>query len=166
MSLLADGLLIMATLAAAAYCIVLSRRLAKLNGLDQGVGKAIVSLSERVDTLSATLAEAKQATEASAEALSARTSAASAAADRLEGLLQTSGGTTAMATATSDTSPEEEARDPETGLEASSAPAPAAAIADTIEIIRKSRDLDDDDAFAMRLVDALSALQPDRRATV
>ena len=71
-----------------------------------------------------------------------------------------------MATATSDTSPEEEARDPETGLEASSAPAPAAAIADTIEIIRKSRDLDDDDAFAMRLVDALSALQPDRRATV
>ena len=61
MSLLADGLLILATTVAAAYCVILSRRLAKLNGLDQGVGKAIVALSDRVDTLSATLADAKQA---------------------------------------------------------------------------------------------------------
>lgn len=161
MSLLADGLLIMATTAAAAYCIVLSRRLAKLNGLDQGVGKAIVSLSERVDALSATLADAKQATEASAEALSARTSAAAAAADRLEGLLRTSDD---VASASFEGDSAEEADSAE--FEPETSPVPAAAIADTIEIIRKSRDLDDDDAFAMRLVDALSALQPDRRAAV
>lgn len=161
MSLLADGLLIMATTAAAAYCIILSRRLAKLNGLDQGVGKAIVSLSERVDALSATLKDAKQATEASAEALSARTSAAAAAADRLEGLLRTSDDSFS---ASPENDPEESTEGAEPASTASTVP--AAAIADTIEIIRKSRDLDDDDAFAMRLVDALSALQPDRRAAV
>ena len=87
MSLIADGFLLIAAVVATGYCIILSRRLARLNGLDGGLGAAIVSLSERVDAMNAALAETKRSTERAAEDLTARTALAGSVAERLEGLL-------------------------------------------------------------------------------
>ena len=57
MSLIADGLLLIAAGSAAVYCAILSRRLSRLSGLDAGLGKAIVSLTSRVDEMKTALAD-------------------------------------------------------------------------------------------------------------
>ncbi|MEL6479253.1 MAG: hypothetical protein AAFR17_18140 [Pseudomonadota bacterium] len=87
MELIADGLLILAAMVASIYCLVLSRRLRRLNRLDNGLGGAIASLSVQVDEMRNALSEAKQATERSKRELDARTKRAEKAAGRLELLL-------------------------------------------------------------------------------
>lgn len=88
MELIADGVLILAALAATAYCMVLSRRLRRLSEMDGGLGAAIKTLSSEVDHLSAALAEAKTATSESATDLGAQCRAANVAARRLEALVK------------------------------------------------------------------------------
>lgn len=88
MELIADGVLILAALAAMAYCMVLSRRLRRLTELDGGLGAAITALSREVDHLSGALAEAKTATTDSATDLSTQCRAAHVAARRLEALVK------------------------------------------------------------------------------
>lgn len=87
MELIADGLLILAALVASLYCIVLSRRLRRLNQLDAGLGGAIAALSGQVDEMRGALNEAKMVTERSKRELDDRTKRAEAAAGRLELLL-------------------------------------------------------------------------------
>jgi len=65
----ADALLILASLGAAVFCLVLSRRLARLSSIDNGLGGAIAVLSAQVDDMNKALAEMKSGTETSAERL-------------------------------------------------------------------------------------------------
>lgn len=65
----ADILLIVATLGAATYCFILSRRLTRLSRIDNGLGGAIAVLSAQVDDMSKALAETKSGSEGSAQRL-------------------------------------------------------------------------------------------------
>lgn len=65
----ADALLIVASLGAAVFCLILSRRLARLSSIDNGLGGAIAVLSAQVDDMNKALAEMKSGTETSAERL-------------------------------------------------------------------------------------------------
>ena len=62
----ADALLVLASLGAAAFCFVLSRRLTRLSSIDNGLGGAIAVLSAQVDDMNKALAEMKTGTESSA----------------------------------------------------------------------------------------------------
>jgi hypothetical protein len=55
----ADILLMTASLGAAAYCMILSRRLTRLGSFDKGIGSAIAVLSAQVEEMKAALGEAK-----------------------------------------------------------------------------------------------------------
>jgi len=66
---LADVLLAAASLGAAAYCMVLSRRLKKLGSFDKGIGSAIAVLSAQVDEMKAALREAKAGSDSAGENL-------------------------------------------------------------------------------------------------
>jgi flagellar motility protein MotE (MotC chaperone) len=88
MELIADGVLILAALAAMAYCMVLSRRLRRLTELDGRLGAAITALSREVDHLSGALTEVKTATTDSATDLGVQCRAAHIAARRLETLVK------------------------------------------------------------------------------
>ncbi len=55
----ADFLVILASLGAMAYCMVLSRRLSRLSSFDKGLGGAIAVMSAQVDEMKAALREAK-----------------------------------------------------------------------------------------------------------
>ena len=66
MQLVADGILFIAAVVAALYCMVLSARLRKLMQTEGGLGEAIASMSSQVDELNKALASAKTANEASA----------------------------------------------------------------------------------------------------
>ena len=55
----ADILIILASLGAMAYCMVLSRRLSRLTSFDKGLGGAIAVMSSQVDEMKAALREAK-----------------------------------------------------------------------------------------------------------
>ncbi|OAN69198.1 hypothetical protein A8B78_04960 [Jannaschia sp. EhC01] len=59
MSYGADILVILASLGAMAYCMVLSRRLSRLTSFDKGLGGAIAVMSSQVDEMKAALKEAK-----------------------------------------------------------------------------------------------------------
>ena len=63
MNFIADVLLISGTLAAGVFCIILSKRLSRLNDLEKGVGGAVSVLSVQVDDLK----KAMTATQTSAE---------------------------------------------------------------------------------------------------
>lgn len=63
MNFIADVLLISGTLAAGVFCIVLSKRLSRLNDLEKGVGGAVSVLSAQVEDLK----KALTATQSSAE---------------------------------------------------------------------------------------------------
>lgn len=89
MDLLANGLLLAATLAAAYYCYVLARRMKRLTDLDSGLGGAITALSRQVDEMKTSVDAAKQVSGASAKDLVAMTARAEIAAGRLELLLAT-----------------------------------------------------------------------------
>ncbi|AHM03720.1 hypothetical protein roselon_01332 [Roseibacterium elongatum DSM 19469] len=55
----ADILLFLASFGAAAYCMILSRRLARLSSFDKGIGGAIAVMSAQVDDMQRALAEAR-----------------------------------------------------------------------------------------------------------
>lgn len=245
MNLIADGLLLIAAASAAIYCAILSRRLSRLSGLDDGLGKAIVSLSSRADELKAALADAKRTTEKAQDALRLQVDLAARQAEDLATLIEQAAGvakafgdtegaerreadiaaaeaaaeklveaaraaaetvearvldpesaeftagltaapaedateTTAASVAAEESAPvaepaveevvaREAAPEPEPAavaaaesVERPTAPKPAQrkSLADSLDVIRRARDADDDEAFAARLVDALSALQP------
>jgi hypothetical protein len=84
MDLIADILLIAATLGASVYCVILSRRLRRFTNLEKGVGGAIAVLSAQVDDMTKTLAAAQGSAEASTDSLAGLTARAEAAAKRLE----------------------------------------------------------------------------------
>ena len=87
MELIADILLICGAAAAAAYCIVLSRRLRRFTDLEQGVGGAIAVLSAQVDDMTKTLKVAQVSAAGSAHSLDQLTGRAESAARRLEMLV-------------------------------------------------------------------------------
>ena len=91
MDFFADIFLGLAAIAAAIYCIVLSRKLSRLKGLDQDLGGAIAVLSQQVDEMNSALAAAQSAAETSSTELASMAERAEAAAQHLERLL--SGGT-------------------------------------------------------------------------
>lgn len=84
MNLIADILLVAGALGASLYCFVLSRRLAKFNDLEQGVGGAVAILSVQVDDMTKTLGQVQTAAVSSTDTLETLTVRAEAAARRLE----------------------------------------------------------------------------------
>jgi len=84
MDFIADVLLISGALAAALYCIVLSRRLKRFNDLEKGVGGAIAVLSAQVDDMTKTLDLAQDSAKGSNESLEGLTTRAEQVAKRLE----------------------------------------------------------------------------------
>ena len=87
MDLIADILLGAGALGAAAYCMVLSRRLKRLTQLETGMGGAIAVLSAQVDDLTRMLGRAQSTATGSSEKLEAQTRRAEEAVQRLELLL-------------------------------------------------------------------------------
>ncbi len=84
MSFIADILLIAAAVGATFYCFVLSRRLARFNDLEKGVGGAVAVMSAQVDDMTRTLERAREAAIGSTGSLESLTRRAEAVAARLE----------------------------------------------------------------------------------
>lgn len=84
MELIADILLIGGALAAALYCVVLSRRLRRFTDLEKGVGGAIAVLSAQVDDMTKTLSAAQVSSIESARSLDRLATRAESVARRLE----------------------------------------------------------------------------------
>jgi len=82
--LVADVLLAAGALAAAFYCVVLSRKLNRLTGLDQELGTAIAVLSQQVDEMTAVLQTAQASADDAREKLSEMTERAEDAALKLQ----------------------------------------------------------------------------------
>ncbi len=87
MAFISDLLLIAGAVAAAFYCMVLSRRLAKFNDLENGVGGAVAVLAIQVDDMTKTLEMAQNAAGDSTTSLKTLTAQAEDVAGRLELLL-------------------------------------------------------------------------------
>lgn len=87
MAFISDILLIAGAIAAAFYCMVLSRRLAKFNDLENGVGGAVAVLAIQVDDMTKTLEMAQNAAGDSTTSLKTLTAQAEDVAGRLELLL-------------------------------------------------------------------------------
>lgn len=84
MELVADILLVAGALGAGMYCFVLGQRLKRFNNLEKGVGGAVAVLSSQVEELTKTLADARQVSDDSGQALIELTKNAEAVAQRLE----------------------------------------------------------------------------------
>lgn len=84
MALIADILLVAGALAAAFYCLVLSRRLSRFTDLDAGVGGAVAVLSAQVDDLTKILEGAQGAATSSVTSLEDLTGRAETVARQLE----------------------------------------------------------------------------------
>jgi hypothetical protein len=80
---LSDILLGAGAIGAALYCLVLSRRLRRLNDLEGGVGGAVAVLSAQVDDLTQTLHRAEAAARTQVATLAEGAMRAEAAAQRL-----------------------------------------------------------------------------------
>lgn len=87
MEIIADIAIGSGALLAAAYCMLLSRRLRALTRLDGDVGRAIALLSSQVDQMTKALSNAEAGTAARAQSLSTQIAAAEQAARRLELLM-------------------------------------------------------------------------------
>lgn len=87
MSFLIDIVIATAALLAAAYCMLLSRRLRALTRLDGDVGKAIAILSHQVDELTKALRAAELSNSRANTALDQQIERADATARRLELLM-------------------------------------------------------------------------------
>lgn len=83
-NLAADILLGAGAFGAAAYCVVLARRLKRFNNLENGVGGAVAVLSAQVDDMTRTLDQARKAAGHSSATLTALTERAEDAARKLE----------------------------------------------------------------------------------
>lgn len=84
MELITDGLLFIATMVAALYCLVLSRRLRRLTDMDAGVGEAITAMSTRVDEMNNALTSSQKSTQKAVADLDTRLAAAKAVLTKLE----------------------------------------------------------------------------------
>ena len=84
MTLIADILLLAATLAAAVYCYVLAGRLRRFTALETGMGGAIAVLSGQVDEMTRALEKAQQVAGQSGQRLAVLTSRAEELSTRLE----------------------------------------------------------------------------------
>lgn len=73
-----------AAIGAAVYCLLLSRKLSRLRGLDQDLGGAIAVLSTQVDEMTNVLRDAQKSAEASSADLQEISERAEAASERLE----------------------------------------------------------------------------------
>lgn len=87
MTMIADLLLIFGAFGAAVYCIILSRRLTKLQDLEQGVGGAVSALTTQVADLSQTLDQAKTSADTSNDSLRDLTERAENVSAKIELLL-------------------------------------------------------------------------------
>ena len=87
MGLISDILLLAGTLGAALYCFVLSRRLARFNDLEKGVGGAVAVLSVQVDEMTRALETAQRDSTASVQRIETLTRRAEEAGSRLELLM-------------------------------------------------------------------------------
>lgn len=87
MQFIADILLVAGAVGAAAFCLVLSRRLRRFSQLDNGMGGAIAVLSSQVDEMTAALSRAQATAAVSAETLGSLTLRAEQSARRIELLL-------------------------------------------------------------------------------
>jgi hypothetical protein len=63
LSFSADLLMVAASLGAAVYCLILSRRLSRLTSFDKGIGGAIAVMSQQVDEMKSALSEARSGTD-------------------------------------------------------------------------------------------------------
>lgn len=84
MTLIADILLLAATLGAAVYCYVLAGRLRRFTALETGMGGAIAVLSGQVDEMTRALEKAQQVAGQSGQRLAVLTSRAEDLSTRLE----------------------------------------------------------------------------------
>lgn len=87
MELIADILMIAATIGASVYCLVLASRLRRFTTLETGMGGAIAVLSAQVDDMTRALEKAKNIATSSEQNLEHLTSRADALARRLELLM-------------------------------------------------------------------------------
>lgn len=87
MDLIADIFLISGALGAGFYCLILSRRLNRLNDLETGVGGAVAVLSAQVDDLTKSLSNAQKIAGQSTQELSNVTQRAEETTRRLELIL-------------------------------------------------------------------------------
>lgn len=86
--IISDILLGAGALAAAFYCVVLSRKLNRLTGLDQELGTAIAVLSKQVDEMTTVLEAAQSSATQSREELGALTDRAETVAQHLNTVLE------------------------------------------------------------------------------
>lgn len=84
MDLIADSLLLAATLGAALYCYVLASRLRRFTTLETGMGGAIAVLSAQVDEMTRALEKAQGIASHSERRLAELTDRAEALSSRLE----------------------------------------------------------------------------------
>ncbi len=84
MAYISDILLGAGALAAAFYCVVLSRKLNKFSGLDQELGGAIALLSQQVDEMTEVLKSAQEAADGARSELSQMTERAEVVAAQLQ----------------------------------------------------------------------------------
>lgn len=87
MQLIADMLMIAATIGASAYCLVLAARLRRFTTLETGMGGAIAVLSAQVDDMTRALEKARSVATQSERNLEDLTARADALARRLELLM-------------------------------------------------------------------------------
>ena len=80
----ADILVILASLGAMAYCMILSRRLSRLTSFDKGLGSAIAVMSSQVDEMKQALNEAKSGTDGAGAQLSSLVTQAREISSELE----------------------------------------------------------------------------------
>jgi outer membrane murein-binding lipoprotein Lpp len=84
MEFVSDILLGLGALAAAAYCVVLSKKLNRLSGLDQELGTAIALLSKQVDEMTKVLEAAQTAADGARTDLQEATERAEEVAAQLQ----------------------------------------------------------------------------------
>lgn len=84
MEYISDILLGAGALAAAFYCVVLSRKLNRLTGLDQELGTAIAMLSQQVDEMTTVLQSAQEAADGARSELAQMTERAETVAAQLK----------------------------------------------------------------------------------
>ncbi len=118
----ADGLLIFASMGAALFCLILSRRLTKLSQIDSGLGGAIAVLSAQVDDMSKALAETKTGSEGSAQKLAALNREARQLSQELELMLSACHDLDQAASRKEPVNPERPLRNPEPEIERDTVP--------------------------------------------
>jgi len=144
MALIADVLLAAGALGAGLYCLILSRRLRKLNDLEKGVGGAVAILSAQVDDLSNALKSAQGTAEQSTTGLRDLTERAEGVARRLEVMVASMHDLELDA---APKSPEPKAEEPQAQ---ESSPPPAAEVEPAKEAAAKSEADSDQMLFASR----------------